>query len=225
MNMLMLLSVPSFALNVTETKNILENGEKKTVNLSKYGDTIDYRIDVSESGSLKINITSLMEYTNIYVCDANGTALKPNKEKISVGDTVYFNLYGYCNTIWNGAMEKFSGSLFYEVNKGSYYIRFERESFSGSGKFAFIATFPSLNRIEPEIKINYVAFPLKQGATVQLSLSLSDKTSELIKWTTTNKKVATVTSNGKVTGKSKGLVAITASIGNSNYKIYIQVIG
>ena len=92
----MLFSVSSFAANVTETKNVLKSGEKKTVNLSKYCDTVDYKIDVSETGTLKINITSLMEYTNVYVCDKNGTAIKPNKDKISVGDNVYFNLYGYC---------------------------------------------------------------------------------------------------------------------------------
>ena len=45
-----------------------------------------------------------------------------------------------------------------------------------------------------------------------------------IKWSSSNAKVATVTSNGKVTAKAKGTAVITAKVGKTSYKCKVTVL-
>ena len=50
-------------------------------------------------------------------------------------------------------------------------------------------------------------------------------TSKKVKWSTTNKKIATVSKNGYVTGKKAGTCYIKAKVGKKTYKCKITVIG
>lgn len=58
------------------------------------------------------------------------------------------------------------------------------------------------------------------GKTVTLKLKNNKKK---IKWSSSNKKVATVTKKGKVKGKKVGKATITAKVGKKKYKCKINV--
>lgn len=48
-------------------------------------------------------------------------------------------------------------------------------------------------------------------------------TSKTVKWSTSNKKIATVSSKGKVTGKKAGTCTVTAKVGSKSYKCKVTV--
>lgn len=64
----------------------------------------------------------------------------------------------------------------------------------------------------------------------KLTLNVKEKytlkikgTSKKVKWTSSDKKIATISSKGKVTAKKKGNVTITAKVGGKKYKCKIKV--
>ena len=64
------------------------------------------------------------------------------------------------------------------------------------------------------VKVNKTSLTITTGKTGQLTatVSPSDSTDKTVKWTTSNKKIATVSSKGKVTAKAKGTATITATV-------------
>lgn len=64
------------------------------------------------------------------------------------------------------------------------------------------------------VKVNKTSLTMTTGKTGQLTatVSPSDSTDKTVKWSTSNKKIATVSNKGKVTGKSKGTAIITATV-------------
>ena len=70
------------------------------------------------------------------------------------------------------------------------------------------------------IEISKTKKTLYAGATCNLKIKGTNKK---IKWSTSNKKVATVNSSGKVTAKRKGTVEITAKVGRRKLKCAIKV--
>ena len=70
------------------------------------------------------------------------------------------------------------------------------------------------------VKISKTKHTLKVGKTYTLKIK---GTKKKVKWTSSNKKVATVNSKGKVTAKKKGTATITAKVGNKKYKCKITV--
>ncbi|MBR4096036.1 MAG: Ig-like domain-containing protein [Oscillospiraceae bacterium] len=70
-------------------------------------------------------------------------------------------------------------------------------------------------------KITSFTATLKKGSTLQLGTILSGEGT--VKWSTSKKSVATVTSKGKITAKAKGTAVITAKTGDSSMKITIKV--
>ncbi|MBQ6844424.1 MAG: Ig-like domain-containing protein [Agathobacter sp.] len=69
--------------------------------------------------------------------------------------------------------------------------------------------------------INKTKVSIYNGYTYQLKLS-NAKASE-IKWSTSNKKIAKVDKNGKVTGVKKGTATITAKVANKSFKCKVTV--
>ncbi|MGN1050691.1 MAG: Ig domain-containing protein, partial [Acutalibacteraceae bacterium] len=71
------------------------------------------------------------------------------------------------------------------------------------------------------VKMNYKSKTLKKGKYVQLKATASPSNASVktLKWTTSNSKVATVTSKGKVVAKKKGTAVIkaTATDGSKKY--------
>lgn len=76
------------------------------------------------------------------------------------------------------------------------------------------------------VKVNKTSLSITTGKTGQLTatVSPSDSTDKTVKWSTSNKKIATVSSKGKVTGKAKGTATITATVkGAKTVKVKVTV--
>lgn len=71
-----------------------------------------------------------------------------------------------------------------------------------------------------KVKINKTKYTMNKGEKYTLKIS---GTKKKVKWSTSNKKVATVSSKGKVTAKKKGKTTITAKVGGKKYKCKITV--
>lgn len=71
-----------------------------------------------------------------------------------------------------------------------------------------------------KVRLNKTKATIYVGKTVTLKLKNNRKK---IKWSSSNRKVATVTSKGKVKGKKAGKVTITAKVGKKKYKCKITV--
>lgn len=75
---------------------------------------------------------------------------------------------------------------------------------------------------EPALNTTKATLTKKKGAnhTIQLKMQW---TKGKVKWSSSNKKVATVNSKGKVTAKKKGTAKISAKVGGKTYKCKITV--
>ena len=71
-----------------------------------------------------------------------------------------------------------------------------------------------------KVKLNKTKATIYVGKTVTLKLK---NNKNKIKWSSSNKKVATVTSKGKVKGKKAGKATITAKVGKKKYKCKVTV--
>ena len=70
------------------------------------------------------------------------------------------------------------------------------------------------------VKLNATKKTIQVGKSVTLKVT---GTKKKVKWSSSNKKVATVTQKGKVTGKQEGNATITAKIGNKSLKCKVTV--
>lgn len=77
-----------------------------------------------------------------------------------------------------------------------------------------------LNISTPAPYINYYAYTLCRGETAKLEICYENRK---IKWSSSNKKIATVTASGKVKAKKIGKCTITAKVGKKKYTCKIKV--
>lgn len=71
------------------------------------------------------------------------------------------------------------------------------------------------------VKLNATSVVIRPGKTKILKVT---GTKKKISWSSSNKKVATVSSKGKVTAKKYGVTTITAKVGSKKYKCKVKVI-
>ncbi|MBR0427544.1 MAG: Ig-like domain-containing protein [Clostridia bacterium] len=71
-----------------------------------------------------------------------------------------------------------------------------------------------------KVSLNKTRKTLYAGDTYKLKI---EGTSKKVKWSSSNKKIATVNSKGKVKAKKDGKVVITAKVSGKNYKCTIKV--
>ena len=86
---------------------------------------------------------------------------------------------------------------------------------------------PAVSSMQPvtvsaasSVRLNKTKLTLKKGKKYQLKLKNYKKT---VKWSSSNKKVATVTKKGKVTAKKAGKATITAKAGRKKYTCRVTV--
>lgn len=72
----------------------------------------------------------------------------------------------------------------------------------------------------PKIKLNKTNITVYVGKTYKLEVK---GTKKVVRWSSSNKKVATVTSKGKITGTNPGTTTIRAKVGNKSLKCKVKV--
>ena len=84
-----------------------------------------------------------------------------------------------------------------------------------------ISMIPTINvSAAKKVKLNKTKVTIYVGKTVTLKLRSNKRK---VKWSSSNKKVATVSKKGKVKGKKAGKATITAKVGKKKYKCKITV--
>lgn len=219
LTMAVAIPTPASADSIYDTAKAISSGKSVSTILPACGDTADYKVTVSGSGTLKFSIDSHMNKLSMEVYDSNGNLLSTIANTTTSGENSNIGYDIHC-MYWNNTIEKFKGTVSYSVKSGTYYIRFYRDiySYQGNGKLTFTATYPSGTSTA---KINYITINLPKGST--LSLGTDTTGSGTVTWKSSKTSVATVSSTGKVTAKAKGSTIITAKSGSSSKKIKIVV--
>ena len=84
----------------------------------------------------------------------------------------------------------------------------------------YASTFNTVDVQAATVRLNKTNATLVKGQTLQLKLQ---GTSKKAKWYSSRKRVATITQNGKIIARNKGVTTITAQIGNKKYVSRITV--
>lgn len=211
------MAVTAGADSIYDTAKAISSGKSVSTILPARFDTADYKVTVSGSGTLKFSIESQMSELDLYVYDSDGNKISTiantdtSGKSSAIGQT-------WIGLLWNSTTERYKGTVSYSVKSGTYYIRFENNSYSGNGKLTFTATYPSASSTG---KINYITINLARGDSISLGADMTG--SGTVTWKSSKSSVASVSSSGKVTAKSSGTTVISAKCGKTTKKIKIKV--
>lgn len=219
--------VTASADSIYDTAKEIKSGVEVTATGIGFNECADYKIKVTKSGTLSLNLTIGMDYANVHVLDSDGNGVKYNDFQAVTGTADWNDLKytngNYFHCYWNSSTEKIKLKANYEVEKGTYFIRIQHDSWGwgnkGDRKVNLTATFPSATA--SKAKISYLTLKVSKGDIAELGAVISGSGS--VEWTSSKTSVATVNSNGKVTAKAKGSAIITAKCGSSKQKIKIIV--
>ncbi len=216
------MAVTAGADSIYDTAKAISSGKSVTTTL-KFSKTGDYKITVSNSGELVINLDANMSSMLVYLYDSDGQWQDTTDIKETSG-SIFQNSYEVCTRCyWNSTIEKCKGSITYHVTKGTYYLRLKNTSNSldenGSGKLTFTATYPTSS--SSKAKINYITLNLSKGDSLSLGADMTG--SGTVTWKSSNSSAVSVTSSGRVTAKGYGSAIISAKVGKTTKKIKIVV--
>ena len=196
---------------------------KKDKDESNYGIAQIYKVELSKTGTLKLDVTSAVSSFHIQVLDKDVSEWMPYSN-YSIKTGTFVDTYDNGPWInWQENLGKAKLTMEYKLKKGVYYVRvFSIPGAKINGKTTIKFTYPQdKSESSDSAKITSFTITLKKGSTLQLGTILSGEGT--VKWSTSKKSVATVTSKGKVTAKAKGTAVITAKTGDSSMKITIKV--
>ena len=219
------LVIPVGADSIYDTAKEAISGTKYTSTHPKTWDYADYKVKVSKSGVLSIDITAGLVRAILYVFDSDGNSIACDGYSIKTGtlgkigdDNISFD--------WNDKTETIVFNATYQVNKGTYYIRVKDETLWGSDsykfgnrKVSFTATYPGTT--VKKAKISYININLAKGSTLSLGATVTN--GGTVTWKSSNSSVVTVSSAGSITAKGRGSAIITAKCGSSSKKVKIVV--
>lgn len=212
-------AVTASADSIYDTAKEITSGKENKITGVGYGSCVDYKVKVTKSGMINLNITAGFNYGSLWVYDSEGNALSYESYEMISGE-MYSTDNQELYVKWNAATEKIKFKASYSVSRGTYYIRFKHAGvYDGDNKVSLTATFPSAT--VSKAKISYLTLKVSQGDVAELGTVLSGSGS--VEWTSSKASVATVNSSGKVTAKAKGSAIITAKCGSSKQKIKIIV--
>lgn len=216
------LCVSASAASIEDTAKAIDSGKK--VSFTPDANTKkDYKITLSEKGTLKLNITSKTKMTFVQLLDSNGNQIDFDSKNGNVTTgSCGATFGGYAWLEWNSALEKFSGKISYKsLSKGTYYVRIWKDYGRANGKTSVSFTYPQSTDNEETGTISALSVTLKKGETLQFGAVIEGEGT--VEWTSSKKSVASVNSDGKITAKSKGSATIQAKLGSSSVKININV--
>lgn len=163
--------------------------EDQAVNTVKFGEYDTLELKYKEISTLKV----VLNQRGDFALDFAPNSLQSNAE--------LYNEQNICIAYYsNWSHEQWS---FKNLEAGTYYLRYWTQSEYRAGTYTYFARFIPSDDTSVEICIN-----LKKGRSIQLGTIFANTQDRKAKWSTSNKKVATVNSKGKVTGKKKGTATI-----------------
>ncbi len=218
--------VSASAGSIFDTAKVVSSGETiSDVFITQtgpwYDKNLDYKITIKESGTLNLSYSAGVRYFKLYLYDADGNEVINSSYKVNTGTV---SLSGKNLTYkWNSATETIKGSASYKVSKGTYYIRAQApwDCYNdGSRKFNMTVK-TSSNSSSSIGKISYLQITVPKGTTLKLAAVISG--SGTATWKSSKPSVATVSSKGLITAKSKGFTIVTCTLGSSKVKVRIKV--
>lgn len=164
-------------------------------------DTKDfYKFTLNSNCKLKMTLKTYFNRPRYYIYDSNG-----------------YEIYGKTDNFWNESSHIFNTTIYLNLNKGTYYLgifaegdyRLESED---TGNYEL-----TLNMSAKYLSLNKSEVYMDKGKSYTLKSTVTPYTNETVKWTSSNNKVATVSSKGIVYGKKPGYTYIKAVVGNNVY--------
>lgn len=216
------ISVTAGAASIEKTAKSIESGKKVSMTMKKNTD-YDYKVTLSEKGTLKLNIASETESLTIQVIDKNGKVVKCSEIVEKTGSTHSNIVNDRVEARWSSSLEKIEATVKWKLNKGTYYVRMWVVSLNEiRGKTTVSFSYPSKSAEDSEGSITAIEIKLQKGDTLQLAAAVSGEGT--VQWSSSAKSTAAVDKNGKVTAKAKGTAVITAKLGESKMQLKIKVV-
>ena len=219
-------AVSAFAAGTTPTFSQFTkvSAGKTTTDTLKADSIASYWIQSSGNGELKVSFSMASNFVMLMIMDKDGNTLKPHDISTTKGQGVSVDLdEGYSYAIVNDKENNCAGKASFTVAKGNYLIMFSNMNnnpqYGQAGKLSFKPTFSSVKS-----EISRFTVTLSKGSTLQLGTLLTASTTDTVKWSTSKKAVASVTTKGKVKAVSAGTAVITATLGSSKLQITIKVV-
>lgn len=227
------LCIPASAANDYDGAKLVDSGKKVSFttkyneydNLGKgWGIGIPniYKVDLSKAGTLKLTVVSQTGSIFVQLLDEEATEYIDYNEIKSITGNAQHHHEGYAWIHCDSNLKKSKTTLEYKLKKGTYFVRVVGTSNSEiNGKTSVSFSYPQAEKKSDTAEITSFEISLKKGNTIQLGAILSGEGN--VKWSTSKKSVATVSSKGKITAKAKGTAVITAKVGDSSRKITVKV--
>ncbi len=201
-----------------DTAMEIEEGKTVKGEMSEYG-TRYYKISCESAGTLTVKLTSKIRATYWYLFDEDGAEVAFEKVNVKTGNNNSMSEKGdtTIRLVENSVSQKSVAELTYKVKKGNYYVAVKNDNPFGGKDFSFTANF----KADKETEFSYLGITLKKGASMQLEAVDAD--AKDIKWTSSKKSVATVSSKGVIKAKKKGTAIITCKSGDVTVKLKVTV--
>ncbi|MGN1108543.1 MAG: Ig-like domain-containing protein [Oscillospiraceae bacterium] len=221
--MMTVLSATSFADQYDSAK-ALTSGKAVSGELAR-DNSITYKFTTNKEGTLKFDYSTSIKWLEVRVFDEDGAEISVDTLDVKVGKIIAGGEGNkFIDTEWNSSTQKTTASATFNVGKGTYYIKlwsplsYSLSMNTESAAYKFTATFPSSTKTT---EFSYLGITLKKGATMQLEAVNADAKNTT--WTSSKKKVATVSSTGKITAKKAGTTIITCKCGDVTVKLKVTV--
>ena len=194
--------------SIKDSAITVKNNKTYSATVEKLEDRANFKIVCKTAGTLTVELETATEQCNLDLLTSKGYNIESTNAKAELG-TVEVDENKNVAFTWDKSKETVKCTVQYKVKKGTYYLSLWRNEGDGSGETTVKVTIPT-SKIA-----SYFTVDVKKGQSLTLSAGSG------LKWSSSNTAVATVSANGKVTGKSKGTAVITATDGSK--KLYIAV--
>lgn len=177
-------------------------GEYDTVKLSM-NEITTLKIVMTEKGTFQIDF-SPKDVSSLWgqLYDENGNELCYTTGGVGRG-ACYAKVLTLSNFRTVGSTGRETNAS--ELEPGTYYLKLWTENSSVAGTYTFFARQKASSSVSIEMSI-----VLQKGKSVQLGTIITNSTDKNVKWSSSKKSIATVSSTGKVKGLKKGTTTIKA---------------
>ena len=170
---------------------------------------------------------SLKAPSSVKALSSGTTAVKVSWSKVSGAEKYQVYRYYSSSKSWKRVRTTENASASFTGLAKSTTYKFKVRAVSGDKKSDYSATVSSKTGVVTKISLDRKTKPLYgEGAAFTLKATVTAKApSKTVRWTSSNKQIATVSDTGKVTAKGKGTVKITAKAHNGAVATCLVTVG